>query len=38
VVISTSNNGRALQSSTCRAPTDAIFINGLPVPDDPNRY
>jgi hypothetical protein len=34
VVISTSTNGRALQSSTWRATTDAIRIKGLPVPDD----
>jgi hypothetical protein len=29
-VISTSTNGRALQSRTWRATTDAIFINELP--------
>ena len=34
VVISTSTNGRVLQSSTWRPTTDAIRIKGLPVPDD----
>jgi hypothetical protein len=34
VVISTSTNGRALQSSTWRATTEAIRIKDLPVPDD----
>jgi hypothetical protein len=34
VVISTSTNGRALQSSSWRATTDAILINDVPVRDD----
>jgi len=33
-VISTSTNGRALQSSSWRATTDATLINEIPLRDD----
>jgi hypothetical protein len=34
VVISTSTNGRALQSNSWRATTDAILISELPLRDN----